>query len=367
MGKDNKAPQSRKTVVGNEIVKTRKGHTRTNKPVLLPDNPTWLIQPNLITLMSHDYKILNIRILIAVIEKIQSAIEQSIQGIEFEQMTLFVQPTDPIRLVINFRDLGVHPRQYPEVKIALEDLSTIPVVLDAVDPVTGADSWKLQGLLKAYVPKEKNTRTFTLEIDRDVAKKFVSVDKGWTKFMKQIAFSTSSKYTVRIYMLISSWKDKGGFQMTIAKFRQWLKIENKYAEYKDLYKCVIKIAYDDLFEKSDCWFEVSESFKLGESEPYKLNFKVIKSALSAKEQELLDSNKRGIQEVGFKHLHMVDIHFKRIIPLITAGNSQKMVDKVMYLCDYVSKNYKSINDIPEYCTQVLLKEFQGTADIDFAD
>ena len=61
----------------------------------------------------------------------------------------------------------------------------------------------------------------------------LNVDKGFTQFIKEIAFNASSKYTIRLYMLISSWKNKGGFSIDMGKFRKWLKLENKYNDYKD--------------------------------------------------------------------------------------------------------------------------------------
>ena len=90
-----KTTRTKKKVEGTEITRSRKGHARTNLPVKLPDNPTWIKQPNIITLMSYDFNTLNIRVLITVIEKIQTAVEESIQhfvkkdGIGFEQLALF--------------------------------------------------------------------------------------------------------------------------------------------------------------------------------------------------------------------------------------------------------------------------------------
>ena len=53
-------------------------------------------------------------------------------------------------------------------------------------------------------------------------------------------------------MLISSWKEKGGFSIYVDRFRKFLKLEDKYPEFKDLYKRVIRPVYDDLFEQADC-------------------------------------------------------------------------------------------------------------------
>lgn len=67
-------------------------------------------------------------------------------------------------------------------------------------------------------------------------------------------------------MLISLWKEKGGFFIYVDRFRKFLKLEDKYFEFKDLYKCVICFVYDDLFEQVDCWFEMVEVYcNLGDS------------------------------------------------------------------------------------------------------
>ena len=74
-----RAVKEEKEEIDGEIVRIRKGHPRTNLPVELPENPTWLKQPNVVTLMAGDFKTVQIRILIAVIEKLQNVIELSIQ------------------------------------------------------------------------------------------------------------------------------------------------------------------------------------------------------------------------------------------------------------------------------------------------
>ena len=60
-----RAVKEEKEEIDGEIVRIRKGHPRTNLPVKLPENPTWLKQPNVVTLMAGDFKTVQIRILIA--------------------------------------------------------------------------------------------------------------------------------------------------------------------------------------------------------------------------------------------------------------------------------------------------------------
>ena len=334
-----RAVKEEKEEIDGEIVRIRKGHPRTNLPVKLPENPTWLKQPNVVTLMAGDFKTVQIRILIAVIEKLQDVIELSIQhldkygtSIPCEQLSLFQEYSDRIRVDIAYRDLGVNPDQYKEVKSMVRKLISIPVELDVKDPITGEDSWSITGLFtKANIPKTPYSRGFSLEMDREVAKVFINVDRGFTRYIKEIALRAQSRYTIRMYMLISSWKEKGGFSIYVDRFRKFLKLEDKYPEFKDLYKRVIRPVYDDLFEQADCWFEMAEVYRnSGDTQPYKLNFKVIKSALSKKEEELLKGQKKMITNFCSLHFAMKDEHLQQFIPQITLSNYKAVVTKMLY-------------------------------------
>lgn len=364
MEKKDTKPKKRekKQLLEGEVIRLRKGLPRTNKPVELPNNPTWLKQSNIVTLMSYDFKTIQIRVLIALIEKMQGAIEESIlRKVSVQQLSLFQEFSDKEKIffTIRYKDLGISPDQYPEVRSALKQLATIPVEFDTKDPATGADSWAVSGLFKAYIPKTNYNKTFTIEMDKEVAQNFVNVDRGFTKFIKEIAFSSQSKYTVRMYMLISSWKDKGGFSIKTEKFRKWLRLEDKYPNFKDLYKRIIRPVYEELFEKANCWFEMAEVYKNDDDkEPYKLNFKVIRSALSPKEKEQLEAQITQIKNLSFRYLQMEDKHFENIIPLINLNNCTKVLTKVMELAKYVSEHRKEIQSVPNYCTQAILKEVE---------
>lgn len=349
-----------------EVTRERKGLPRTNLPVVLPTNPTFLKQSNLITLMTGDFKTVQLRVIISVIEKLQVAIEQSISffnntgTIPFEQLSLFQEYNDRITIKLAYKDIGVDPDQYREVKKAVKSLITLPVEFDVTDPETGEPCWLVTGLfLRAHGQNNKYARSFTLEMDREVAKMFVRVDKGFTRYIKEIAYKSQSRYTVRMYMLISSWKEKGGFSIYVDKFRKFLKLEEKYPNYKDLYKRIIRPVYEDLFENADCWFEVAEVYRdINDTQPYKLNFKIVRSAPSKKEEETLSLQKRNIGELLRRHARMREPQVLDILNKITLENYQRVLNKTVYLCEYISNNWQSISSIPDYFHAVLTKELQ---------
>jgi hypothetical protein len=109
-------------------------------------------------MLSGDLTNLHLRVLIPLIEKIQSSIEQSIQKLPLQQLSLFQEHkvNDRILVSILTKDFGVSPDSYPELRKALLQLATILVELDTTDPITGTESWYVSGLFKAYIPKEKH-------------------------------------------------------------------------------------------------------------------------------------------------------------------------------------------------------------------
>jgi hypothetical protein len=157
-------------------------------------------------------------------------------------------------------------------------------------------------------------------------------------------------------MLISSWKDKGGFSITLDRFRKWLKLEDKYPKYKDLYKRVIRPVYEELFEKANCWFEVAEVYRDRESEPYKLSFKVVRAALTLQEEEFIKNHKNSLAGMMVRKFKMDDKHIQTVLAYVTISNVQQAIQKVLDLGAYIDENWERITNIPEYCTKAMIAE-----------
>lgn len=351
--------EKKNTTPTKPIVKKRKGLPRTNNPIILPDGLTYLKQPNTVTMMSADYNAMHYRILITVIEYLQKVIEESINKTPTEQLSLFKETVDDARIkfTIPFSAFGVAPQNYKHLRKYLKLLASIPVEFNTLSPLTGNPCWAVSGLFTAYIEKKKNINYVEIEIHKDIAKTLVCVDGGYTKYIKEIAFNSQSRYTIKMYMFISSWKDKGGRRIYLEDFRKLFYLQDKYPTYKELYKRVIRQAYEELFEKANCWFEVSEEYKPGESEPYLLDFKIIKAALTIQEKERLKMQSSNIETLCTKYLGMKKEHIDQILPLVNIMNSVDILNKITDLIEYIRQNHDTITNIPNYCVISIKKEF----------
>lgn len=351
--------------INGEIALVRQPLPRTNLPFTLQEKPEWIKQSNLITFMRYDYSVLQLRTLICVLQKIQSQIEDVIKGKSFEQLSLFqeIQDKGKITLMIKYSELGVKPYQYKEVKAMLKEMATISVELDTKDPISGEKCWSVKGLLTPYLRENPYSKFFTIEIDQDIVKVFLNMEMGFTKFLKNIAFKSQKSYTIRLYLLISSWKDKGGFSIKVENFRKMFCIENKYPRFADLYRRVIRPAYENLHEKADCWFEVAEIYKeTSDKEPYKLNFKVINSYLIANETRALENGKLQLSQMLDRYLMLTPEQSKKIMDMLTVDNISLAIQKSLDIISFIKSNQETIKKPNEYF-EVAMSNFLAQPEI----
>jgi plasmid replication initiation protein len=91
----------------------------------------------------------------------------------------------------------------------------------------------------------------------------------------------SSAYSIRIYELIQQFRKTGDRTIALDDFRSMLLIEDKYLQYKDLNKLLLKPCIQELNEKSDLSVTV---------EPIKQSRKVVALRFRFKEDKQIKLN-----------------------------------------------------------------------------
>ena len=357
---------AKKTVAKPETEITEKVKTtrlKRERKATLPEKLTMIKQPNQVTMMRYDFSTIQTRILYSVIFHLQTHIEAVIQGSNIEQLPLFQDNKDKIRLLIPIKEFGVQPKHYDQLREAMTNVATIPVQLDTKDPLTGAEAWKISGLFEAYVPKEKYQRNVTIEIDKLVVQWLVnSKISGFTKFGYEIAMNASTKWTSRIYVFISSWKDKGGVTISLDNFRHMLALEDKYLKFSHLMARVIDPARIELHEKADVWFEMDTITKKGKVT--QLIFKVIKASQLRQRQIEIENMKNTLLYWCADRFNFKDTHKKAILNMLTPENTQSVYLKVAELHEYINvqQKVKDIKSLPDYVLKSIQQMLAETVD-----
>lgn len=333
---------------------------------LLPPDSKYLVGSNVVTMMSADLNTMDSRVLVAIIEALQISVKEKLnEGISNEQLTLFgdeYKQSGVVAVNIPLRNFGVSSDNYRQIWASVARLAGLVVQLNLPHPVTGEESRYVSGMLEAWMPKtRKANRYITIKLKKDIADAMVSFDKGYTRFLKAIAVGVQGKYTVRIYLFISSWQDAGGVQMKIGKFRKWLSLEHKYPEWKDINKRILEPAKKELKQiKSNCNFEAAPYYtinKEGEKVLAGISWKIYKTKLTKTEIAELEKQKTYIGDLLKRHLHFTDSQVERVTVLVNQVTYGAMLNKVMYLIEHIKeKNGRRITI--QYPAQYALKALE---------
>ena len=277
-----------------KATRTRKGFGKGKKrdikrnisSDLIPlEDETWLVQPLAVTMMRHDYSLIQIRILVAIVEFMQTKLRKLLNKQRTEPMIFSDTELDNdgrLEIKTLFKSLAVDPNHYPQLRQSLKMLATIPVEIP-YKTADGRNYLKVTNLCDVYIPEDPRIyeKYALLKIDRTVAERLVGLEFGYHYLGKQIVFACHNRYSQRIYMFIESWKDKGFRKINTLEFRKMLRLESNYKKFSDFTRRVLEPAKEELQTMAkngfcDCYFDYEKVYNQGQrgGEPDELVFHI---------------------------------------------------------------------------------------------
>ena len=99
------------------------------------------------------------------------------------------------------------------------------------------------------------SRTVEIHISEFVVQTLLTTEDGYFTFSKSLALSISNRYTLRIYWLICSWKQKGGFAITADRLRRQFGLGCAYGRMDNLTLKIIQPACQEMKDSFPLYFE----------------------------------------------------------------------------------------------------------------
>ena len=343
--------------------KTEKKTVKTGKLILLPTVKNYIYQPNRITNAIYNYTLLQERIFTAIIYYLQDPIKSSMANRDFRQLDLFTEGTDKIRVNIPLREIS-QPKQYHQVKQAIKEMAGIVLEI----PFKTKDNknyLRITSLFSAYIPEKADyTSIISIDIEKGVAEKIIEIDKNeisnhpinYTRYVYEIAQNAQTKYTSKMYKLISSWKKKGGFMIKIEDIKENLGVKGMYPNYADFKRRILLPVQLELYEKADCWFNCrAKDFEIREGKTVThLNFKVITPEFALEDTKKADY----IRNILRIHYNFTENDLKAINYILQNEDisNKDVINKISKVDEYLSTNSQIIHR-KEYLMKALLQEF----------
>lgn len=333
--------------------------------VKLPSKSDMVFIPNRITNAKYSYTLLQEKILNYVLFNLQEAIKINMNGGDYKQLELFREiNADRVGLSIPINTITT-PNHYSEVREAAENLGKSLIRITQTNPNTGKKEMRSLYLFGAVVtPLDKIKKPeIKIELSKEVARLLVEMDmnkmgkpSNYTSFQLQIVSSAKNKYTPRIYKLISSWKEKGGFYMGIEEFRDWLELGEKYKTFSELKRNILIPVQKELEGKAFCWFNCKEkSFEDRKGKTVVgINWKVITPEL----EQVKEIQIEGIKNLLRIHMALKDGDMRQLEPIFSSQiNFSKVNLRIVEISQYIKTNADKIDNPKAYIIQSLLKQF----------
>lgn len=353
--------------------KGKKRDIKRNIPTdLIPvEEETWLLQPIAVTMMRHDYSLIQIRILVSIVEYMQTKLHKILNKEKMEpEIFSDAELDNDGRLEIKtlFKTLGVDPNHYPQLRQSLKMLAAIPVEIP-YKTADGRSYLKVTNLCDVYIPEDAGIyeKYAVLKIDRTVAKRLVSLDLGYHRLGKQIVFACRNRYTQRIYMFIESWLDKGGTVIKTIDFRKMLRLETNYKKFSDFTRRVLEPAREELESLAengfcDCYFEYEKRYERGKrgGEPEELIFHIHrpKNKLNQQLRDVTDMQRQQFADMLVRYFGFEGPMAQKMSERILPENYQSAVSKLIDLRNRLSANIK-VHDRAAYTYRTLDNLFRG--------
>lgn len=268
------------------------------------------------------------------IKELQSAILANMNGQNWVQLNLFPSNNDGmIRVPIRLKDI-TKPYSYKEAYTATLELSRLSIRLPSN---IGKDYICIATLFpRVELPKMVNGKSIMyVELFTSAARKLIEIDKTgsgkpgfFTKYLYEVAMNARCKYTYKIYMIICSWKSKGGFRITLDELKERLGLnKDEYKEYREFKKRILLPVQKDLQNKSDCWFNcAADDFEQRKNNKVIfLNFKIIIPAPVEVINERIDHIKYLLRT----HFDFQQHHIAALKDFFNSINDVKMIEEVL--------------------------------------
>lgn len=193
-------------------------------------------QPNELINTKQTFSLLEKRIFFLVIDKLNPSMHIS-QDL-FKNTVITIYPA---------RRLLKEP-SYHRIKEACDQLTSKKIVyIDNKD--------KEFTFIVPFPKATYRNNTIKLVIYEEVIPHFLELKKGYTSYQLYEALSLSSRYSQRLYELLSQQKNFKKWTVEIKKLRQLLDVENKHKRWADLRRYVLLPAKDEINEKTSLHFE----------------------------------------------------------------------------------------------------------------
>lgn len=320
-------------------------------------NNTELIRtPNRVLEIDADLTAYQLKIYITILDELRELTERSFA--DGKAAIKWILEKDVILLSIPLRKIS-KPTEYRDVKKSLLKMSKIECEItyykhDKKQIMSGS-------LFTVDMPIKANWKSvmkITLHPQVAMHMLIFQLDaKGTPVYYSQInpniVRSLKGKHTIRLYMLLCLWRNKGRIRISVDKLYHFLQISSKYKSFPSFKREVLCKAAKDLAEQGDIWFDIDDpNFFVKEgNKVVRLDFKVVNKELAVSAEK----HRNSIKELLRSHWGFNAQDFAQIRGILEDVPYHVIMNKIHFLYPKLTPEVKNQK---RYIITSLMQEFK---------
>lgn len=380
--------------------KKKESKSRQPKVYITLEGKSGIIQPRTMTMMRNQYTMVQNKIVAVIVEKFQDIIHEiftgknrnkNLQSIPIDKMkelapfltekrTLSIDDASrgDLEFEVEIADFGLPKDQYKELKDALKAMTHIGVEI----PMVGENGRQYEfygNLFSVVVPKKRESYKTKIKFNMDfpVAVQLFNARMGYDKmFSEVIKNNTRSLCAQRMYLFISSWRNKKNQTLTFkqTEFRKDIGYANSYPTYNRLRENVLEPARKELKQLADdgfcdLYFEYSKGYavkgrKTGEPDYVKLVVYETPTFITSENEKIVEYLSKQEQ---FTFMNILNREFnidldqaEYYCKKVRRDSKVAFMDKIMAIKRYITEKGKDIKNPTEYAISSLNNYMEET-------
>lgn len=257
------------------------------------------VQSNVVLLARQDLNLYEKRILIRIIQSFQKYARFKLDSIKADKWNFQIQEelfNEQAIFTFQLKDLD-DDNNYGRVKLALKKLRDRGIFAQYKDHKNN----KIElytGIIENW--KSINQSTIEVGINTTLYNMLLDFKDGYTKLMLSAAIKFTSVYTIRLYELISKWKEVGTFEISLEEFRRFSNTLDKFSKIDHLKQKVLNHAKQELDTSTETDLRFTyEDVKMGRIITG-FKFKIEKTAQNI---DIMVNNKTKLHQAELEHIN----------------------------------------------------------------
>lgn len=229
---------------------------------------------------------------------------------------------------------------YEQIKSASRNLRKKEILIESIDE-KGKKSFLATSLLSSARYKE-GEGYLEFYIDPNLKPYLIAINgkqTPFTKYMIKNILKLKSSYSIRIYELLKQCEGIKKRKFKLNELKKLLGVEDKYKDFRDFERRILKVAKKEINEKTDIWIDyekIKEGRRIG-----KISFEIQSKYVESDESKVIDAlySDEEIEDIKIKSgLRNAIFNKKQIMELYEIA-VEKTEDKEIEVYRYISDNY----------------------------